>query len=415
MDITITPAKLHGNVQIPSSKSISHRALICAALAKGKSTVKNISMSEDISATINTLSALGAQFETAGNDVSVSGISVPASSAVLDCCESGSTLRFMIPVACALGTDAEFNGKGRLPQRPITIYTRELSKNGISFEYSGTMPFQVSGKLKSGKYEIEGNVSSQFITGLLLALPLCSGDSEIVLTSVLESEPYVDITINCLEDFGIEIKRTDNGYFIRGNQEYKAADYTVEADFSQAAFFIAANAVGNDIKIENLPVPSKSAQGDKKIIEIAERICYNRKTGVFDPIMINAADIPDLVPILSVLCSLSGSMTYITNAERLKLKESDRLESTADMIISLGGKIKKTDSGLIITPVKNFTGGTVDSFNDHRIAMAAAIAATAAKGKVIIKGFDSIKKSYPDFLSDYQKLGGNVHNGIIMA
>ncbi len=415
MDITITPSKLNGKVKIPSSKSISHRALICAALAKGNSYVKNISMSDDISATIDTLSALGAHFETKGNDVLVSGIETPSSSAVLDCCESGSTLRFMIPVACALGTAAEFTGKGRLPQRPINIYTRELSKKGIVFDYNSTMPFSVSGKLKSGRFEIEGNVSSQFITGMLLSLPLCSGDSEIILTSHLESEPYVDITINCLKAFGIMINKTENGYFIKGDQKYKPADYTVEADFSQAAFFIAANAIGNDIDFENLPDASCSAQGDKKIIEIAERICYNKKTGVFDPITINASDIPDLVPILSVLCSLSGSITYITNAERLKLKESDRLESTAKMITDLGGSITKSDNGLTISPVQSFKGGTVDSFNDHRIAMAAAIAATASSDKVIIKGFESIKKSYPDFLSDYKKLGGNVHNGIIMA
>ena len=415
MDITITPAKLCGKVKIPSSKSISHRALICAALAEGKSTVKNISMSDDISATMDTLSALGAHFEINGCDVEVTGITQTSSSAVLDCCESGSTLRFMIPVACVLGTNAEFTGKGRLPQRPITIYTRELSKKGISFEYSNTMPFSVSGKLESGKFEIEGNVSSQFITGLLLALPLCSGDSEIVLTSHLESKPYVDITISCLKSFGIEISETDNGYFIKGGQKYKPTVYSVEADFSQAAFFIAANVIGNSIEFENLPDASESAQGDKKIIEIADTICYNKRMGVFDPIMIDASDIPDLVPILSVLCSLSGSVTYITNAERLKLKESDRLESTAKMITDLGGKIQKEDSGLTIFPVSFFEGGTVDSFNDHRIAMAAAVAATASKGKVIIKGFESIKKSYPDFLSDYQKLGGNVHNGIIMA
>lgn len=415
MDITITPAKLSGKVTIPSSKSISHRALICAALASGKSTIKNISMSDDIQATMDTLSALGADFKINGSDVEVSGIVTPSPSALLDCSESGSTLRFMIPVACALGTEAVFTGKGRLPQRPVTIYTRELSKKGISFDYSGTMPFSVSGKLGSGIFETEGNVSSQFITGLLLALPLCSGDSEIVLTSHLESEPYVDITVSCLNSFGIDIQKTDKGYFIKGNQKYKPACYTVEADFSQAAFFIAANVLGNSIEFENLPDASESAQGDKKIIEIAETICYNRKTGVYAPIMIDASDIPDLVPVLSVLCSLSGSITHITNAERLKLKESDRLESTAKMISDLGGKIEKEDSGLTISPVPFFKGGTVDSFNDHRIAMAAAIAATASKENVIIKGFESIKKSYPDFLSDYQKLGGNVHNGIIMA
>lgn len=414
MDLTITPKKLSGNVNIPASKSISHRALICAALADGISEIKNVTMSEDIHATMDVLTKLGASFTINGNCITVSGIHTPSDNAVLNCNESGSTLRFIIPVACALGTTSEFHGKGRLPQRPISIYTRELSDKGITFDYNNTMPFSVSGKLTGGEYHIEGDISSQFITGLLLALPLCEKDSVIKLTSTLQSRPYVDITTDCLRHFGIQITETENEYIIKGNQKYRSCNFDVEADFSQAAFFITANAIGNNINIDNLPDPALSAQGDKKIIEIAESICYNKKAGVFEDITIDASDIPDLVPTVSVLCSLSGCRTFITNAQRLRIKESDRLETTAQMINNLGGNVTVTEDGLVIMPVDKFTGGTVDSFNDHRIAMAAAIAASVATGRVFIKNFDSIKKSYPDFLTDYKKLGGTVQNGIIL-
>lgn len=414
MDLTIIPGLLSGNVHIPSSKSVSHRALICAALAEGISKITDISMSEDICATIDTLKALGADFNIYENTIEVKGINSPSENAVLNCGESGSTLRFMIPVACALGTKSEFQGRGRLPQRPIDIYVRELSEKGIKFNYNNTMPFSVEGTLKGGEYSVEGNVSSQFITGLLLALPLCSEDSKIILTSVLQSEPYVNITISCLKHFGVNVEKTEYGYFIKGGQKYKAADYASEADFSQAAFFITANAIGNNITIDNLPDLEISAQGDKKIIEIANTLCYNKKAGIKDIFFINASDIPDLVPILSVLCSLSGCETHITNAERLRIKESDRLMTTSMMINNLGGNVAVTDDGLIIKPVEKFTGGIVDSFNDHRIAMAAAIAASCSSENVTILGFESIKKSYPDFLRDYINLGGKTENGIIM-
>jgi len=415
LNIKITPGKLSGSVNIPSSKSISHRALICAALADGTSVIKNISMSDDINATIEVMTALGAEFKTEGSTVTVKGISTPSEKAVLNCCESGSTLRFIIPVAAALGVGSEFNGKGRLPKRPIDIYTRELTKYGVKFDHTpGEMPFYMNGRLTGGKFYIEGDVSSQFITGLLLALPLCSEDSEIIMTSELQSKPYVDITISCLNTFGITVTETENGYSVKGGQKYTAHDYTVEADFSQAAFFVAANTMGNYIELSNLPDIDSSSQGDKKIIEIAGRLCYNKMAGISETTYINASDIPDLVPIISVMCSLSGSETVITNAERLRIKESDRLETTAALINGIGGNVEITDDGLKIHPVSHFTGGSVSSFNDHRIAMAAAIAATASDSEVTVSGFEAINKSYPDFLKDYIKLGGIVTNGISM-
>ena len=408
MDIRITPSKLNGTVSVPSSKSITHRMLICAGLADGISVIRNISFSKDIHATINAMKALGAEFEINGSSVTVTGIGrKSAENAVIDCCESGSTLRFMIPVAAVLGTAAEFRGQGRLPQRPITPYIREMSDKGITFNYDNTMPFSISGKLKGGKYCLEGDISSQFITGMLLALPLAENDSEIIMTSPLQSKPYADMTVRCLENFGIEINETDNGYYIKGNQHYKPYNTAVEGDYSQAAFFFVADAIGNNVKISNLA--DESIQGDKKIVEIISALCYNNSGNEKSVYSVDAENIPDLVPVLAVLCSLSGKTSEITGIQRLKIKESDRIISTADMINSLGGKAIPSDDSLLIKPVESFIGGTVDSCGDHRIVMSAAIAATRARGDVVILNADAVEKSYPDFFSDFNNIGGKAN------
>lgn len=406
MDVVIQPAKLSGDVSIPSSKSYAHRALICAALAEGNSVINGISMSKDIEATISAMNALGADCRVGDSGkVYVSGISNPSEKAVIDCNESGSTLRFVIPIAAALGASAEFQGRGRLPERPINIYTRELSKKGILFNYNSTMPFDITGKLVSGVYEIEGDVSSQFITGLLFALPMLEGDSVIELTSKLESEPYVDITIDCLKKFGIKIEKRDDEYFIKGSQKYSPCDFTVEGDFSQAAFFYTANALGSNINLQNLN--KNSVQGDKKILDIIEEMCYNgNELKKFDA---DCSDIPDLVPILTVLGCFGTETSRIYNAKRLKIKESNRLDAISVTLNKLGGKVSVTEDGLIIEPVKFFCGGTVESFGDHRIVMSAAIAASKAEGDVIIKGAEAVEKSYPDFFRDYNNLGGKAN------
>ena len=401
MNIKINPTKLKGYVNIPASKSIAHRMLICSALANGKSIIGNINYSKDIEATINAMKALGAEVFTDKNNAEINGITHTPEKSVIDCNESGSTLRFIIPVATALGIKTEFHGRGRLPQRPIDIYTRELSKHGITFDYNNTMPFTVSGQLTNGIYEIEGNVSSQFITGLLFALPLLNGDSEIVMTSHLESRPYVDITIDVLKKFGIIIEETEKGFHIKGIQTYKAYSGNVEGDFSQAAFFYVANSLGSSITLGNLN--TNSVQGDKKIIEI---INQTEQNGFFNA---DCSDIPDLVPVLAVLASFGKKTSTIYNAERLKIKESNRLETTAELINNLGGDVKITDDGLIIRPTNNMHGGTIESFGDHRIVMAGAVMATALKEELIINGAEAVTKSYPDFFEDYKKLGGNVN------
>ena len=372
MDIRISPSRLCGQLSVPASKSCAHRSIICAALADGVSHLSGVTMSKDIEATIGAMTALGAEFTVSGGDITVKGAGGRhAHDCVIDCNESGSTLRFIIPIAAALGSRTEFRGRGRLPQRPIDIFIRELGKNGTVFDYHNTMPFTLSGGLKNGRFEIEGDVSSQFITGLLFALPLLDGDSEIVLTSHLESRPYVDITIDTLRRFGVSVEETENGFRVRGGQHYVSRDEHIEGDYSQAAFFCVANALGSDVKLDNLL--ADSVQGDKKILEIISDMCYNGNIGHYSA---DCSDIPDLVPILAVLGAFGSGDSVIYNAKRLKIKESDRL---------------------------------VDSFGDHRIVMAAAIAATAIDGEVIIKGAEAAEKSYPAFFDDYRKLGGKAN------
>ena len=405
MDLRITPHKLSGTVHIPASKSMAHRAIICAALSGGTSHITGVTFSKDIYATLAVMKALGAEYSINGDEITVSGIGTPSAEATADCCESGSTLRFLIPVAAALGTKTTFLGQGRLPERPITPYLRELPPRGITFDYPNTMPFTIEGRLQPGEFRLEGDISSQFITGLLFALPLLNGDSDIVLTSPLQSKPYADMTIDCMAKFGVTVTETESGYHIAGNQTYRAADLAVEGDFSQAAFFFAANALGNAVTLEN--IPQNSVQGDRKIVEILREMWYNNK----ETLLVNAADIPDLVPILAVAASLCPRNVRIYGAERLRIKESYRLETTAALLNALGGSVQITPDGLDITPVSGFTGGTVDSAGDHRIAMCAAIAATRASGDVIVRGAHCVEKSYPAFFEDYQSLGG-ITNGI---
>ncbi len=404
MNIKIEPSSLSGTVKIPSSKSISHRMLISAALADGVSEITGVSSSKDIEATINCLKALGADISDNNGKITVRGIKTPSEKATLDCCESGSTLRFLIPIASALGTEATFLGKGKLPERPITPYLREMPKYGVSFDYNNTMPFTVSGKLGGGEYLLEGDISSQFITGLLFALPLCREDSRIKMLSPLESKPYADMTIDCMRKAGIEITETPDGYIIPGNTGYKPFTSSVEGDYSQGAFFFVANAIGSDIAVENLL--AESVQGDKKILEIIEDMCYNDKSGKLSHFEVSVEDIPDLVPILAVLGSFGDKPSVIKGAKRLKIKESDRLIAISDALNRIGGKVTALEDGLIIEPVKEFTGGTADSFNDHRIVMSLAIASTRSKAPVIITNAEAVTKSYPDFFTEFNKLGG---------
>lgn len=402
MDIKIIPNILSGKVSVPPSKSVAHRMIIAAALTDGTSTISNIFPSVDITATMDCMKALGAKISFSGDTAVVEGIRSVPDKAVLNCHESGSTLRFLIPVGCALGVNAKFIGSGKLPQRPLTTLLNELPKHGASFVLPNNgenLPLIVNGKLTGGRFYVDGNVSSQFITGLLFALPLLDGDSEIVLTSPLQSKPYVDITIGVLRDFDCEINETESGYFVKGNQRFKPFSGAVEGDFSQAAFFYTANTLGSSIEICGLN--ENSLQGDKRIAEICKCVAVNGSAFELD-----CSDIPDLVPILSVLGCFCKGKSRITNAARLRIKECDRLAAMEDCLNKIGGKVKSLPDGLEIDGVGSLKGGEVECFNDHRIAMSMAIAATRCENPLILRGAECVSKSFPNFFEVYKSLGG---------
>ncbi len=388
MNVVITPKKLEGRIDAVSSKSVAHRMLICAALADEKSEIQIDTTSLDIEATISALESMGARIEKRGNICTVTPVS-DGNDAFVDCNESGSTLRFLVPVGASLGKKCVFTGRGRLPERPMSTLTDVLKTHGVSVGEG--FPIEIEGKLKSGKYTVDGSVSSQFITGLLLALVQVGG-GEIEVTGEMQSRSYIDITLSVMEKFGVKVEEKGNT-FIVPDKKFKASLSRAEGDWSNAAFFLAA-----DIEVGNLDMYSK--QGDKKIVSVLEEL---KKEG---EISVDVSDIPDLVPIIAIKASVRKGRTNIINAERLKLKESDRILSTVSMINSLGGKAEGTENSIIIEGTEKLKGGKVDSFNDHRIVMASAIGAVYCEGDVEILGAEAVRKSYPDFFEDYKKLGG---------
>ena len=398
----------------PPSKSDVHRAIICAALSKGVCTIAPVALSEDILATIRCVEALGAVTRIENKVLTVDGSGMFRSkTAALDCGESGSTLRFLIPVAAAGGVTATFTGSGRLPERPIGIYTDALPKAGVRCETEGGLPLTVSGALQSGVFEIPGDVSSQFISGLLFALPLLPRDSRIVLTTPVQSVGYINMTIRTMAKFGIEIGVMDNGWYIRGKQHYVPSDYRTDGDWSQAAFFLTAGAVGGDVTVTGANIDS--AQGDRRIAAILRDFGAEvRQDGgtvrvISRPLRavgIDASQIPDLVPVLAVCASFAQGTTRIFNAARLRIKESDRLRTTAALLNSLGGNVKELPDGLEITGVPQLAGGSADGCNDHRIVMSAAVCAACSAGEITCTDAMSVNKSYPDFYEDYGRIGG---------
>ena len=398
MDIKITPNKLGGIITVPASKSISHRAVICAALADGESVISNHLECVDTEATMGAMSALGAKIAVDGSTVTVNGISVPSKKADINCHESGSTLRFLMPVAAALGTESTFFGRGKLPERPVTPYFTEFEKHGIIFNEK-KMPYRFSGKLTSGEYTMSGDISSQFITGLLFALPLLDGNSRITLTSPLQSKPYVDITIDCMKKFGVSVSEDEKGYTIKGNQRFTPCDYTVEGDMSQAAFFLVGNCIGGNMTLSGLN--PRSVQGDKAILQITRDFAESNA-----PFDIDAEQIPDLVPILTVLGTFGKGTSFIRNCARLRIKECDRLAAISTELNKLGAKVEIVGDMLKIEGVEQLNGGVCDSWNDHRIAMSLAIASQRCTDDLTITGANCVEKSYPDFFEDFGKLGG---------
>ena len=414
MNVTMKPFKANGTVFAPPSKSDAHRAIICAALSGGVCTISPIALSDDIRATIGCVEALGATAKIDNKTLTVDGTGVFSNkTATLDCGESGSTLRFMIPVAAAGGVESTFLGRGRLPERPLGVYADVLPEKGVSFETEGGLPLKISGQLKSGVYRVSGSVSSQFITGLLFALPLLRGDSDIILTSPIQSAGYINMTIRTMAKFGVEVDILDNGWHIRGRQRYVPSDYTTDGDWSQAAFFLVAGAVSGDVEVLNANIDS--SQGDRRIaallrefgaevIQDGDRIRV--KKSPMSAIVIDASQIPDLVPVLAVCACFADGVTHITNAERLRIKESDRLKTTAQLINSLGGKVRELPDGLEITGTGRLYGGFAEGFGDHRIVMSAAVCASGAAEKILCTDALSVNKSYPGFYDDFAKIGG---------
>ncbi len=418
MITTIRPRKLKGTIDVPPSKSVSHRLLIAAALGDGTSHLENLLVSEDTEATRDVLEGFGVEVQGTLSCPRVTGrrdLLLP--SKALDCRESGSTIRFLLPLGGLVSGPVTFTGSPGLSLRPLSVYKTLFDEKHIAYESGGELPFTVEGRLSPGIYSMTGDVSSQFISGLLFTLPLLEGDSRIVLTTDLESADYVALTLQTLETFGITVERDSNrSFFIPGGQQYRPQAVSADADYSQAAFYLVAGALGSDLKLRGLD--ENSAQADRRILEILEaagvRIHRSAEALWAEPTtpvgcQIDVSQCPDLVPILAVLATFSKGVTTIVGAARVRIKESDRLRAISTELNKLGARIEEQAEGLVIHGVDRLQGGEVSGWNDHRIVMALAIAATRSEDPVRIHGSEAVSKSYPTFFNDYIALGGDVY------
>ena len=415
MKRTISPGARTGRVHIPASKSQAHRLLICAALGEETCEIVCDGISADIAATAECLRALGAKVERTETGFRISPIQkVPEGCCELLCGESGSTLRFLLPVVGALGAQVAFHREGRLPQRPLAPLDGVLTAHGMTLSEEGDL-LLCSGQLQAGNYEIAGNVSSQYISGLLMALPRLTGESTLTVTGTLESAAYIAMTEDALRLSGVEFSKNGASYAIPGGQRFRLPVRTaVEGDWSNAAFFLCMGALSKGgVRVEGLNL--KSSQGDRGVLDVLrafgaevgeEGDTVTVKRGALHGVTINAAPIPDLIPVLSVVASVAAGETRVENASRLRLKESDRLQSTANLLRALGGRVEEKEDGLVITGVPALHGGAVETQNDHRLAMSAATAACAATGEVTVDNDACVAKSYPRFWEDYGSLKG---------
>ena len=418
MTVTIQPGSASGIVQAIGSKSVAHRQLICAALADKPTHVFCENQSQDIAATVRCLQSLGASIWHEGGAYRVVPIHrerIPQP-CTLNCGESGSTLRFLVPVVCALGVTATFQMAGRLAQRPMEPLATQLREHGCTITHdpvAGQMA--VSGQLKSGTFTIPGNVSSQFITGLLFALPLLGGESSLVVEGELESRAYVDLTLSALQTFGITPPQSGGAWTISPAVFRSPGTLRVEGDWSNAAPWLCMGVLGGEgVTVEGMD--PNSLQGDKAVCDILARMGgqvrgTTARPGTLTPTTIDARNIPDLVPVLSAVAAAIPGQTQVTGAARLRLKESDRLTTTAQTLNALGGDVEETREGLIIRGRARLTGGTVDAQGDHRIVMLAAVASVVCAGPVTITGAEAIRKSYPTFWDDLRGLGKEVTEG----
>lgn len=406
--------KLVGEVSPPPSKSILHRYIIGSSLAKGISKIENISFSDDIIATIEAMKKLGANIEKKDNYLLIDGSKTfdkeYLNNSEIDCNESGSTLRFLFPLSIVKENKVLFKGKGKLFKRPLSPYFENFDKYQIKYSHVNENEILLDGELKSGEYEIDGNISSQFITGLLLSLPLLNGNSKIIIKGKLESSSYIDITLDCLSKFGVKIiNNSYQEFIIEGNQTYKSGNYEVEADYSQVAFFLVANSIGSDIKINGLN--NNSLQGDKKIIDFISEIDNWNKN---EKLILDGSETPDIIPILSLKACISKKEIEIVNIARLRIKESDRLSATVQELSKLGFDLIEKEDSILINSRKDFNKINnspvyLSSHSDHRIAMTVAIASSCYEDEIILDNLDCVKKSYPNFWEVFLSLGGKIY------
>lgn len=404
MDVRITPRSLSGAVTPPPSKSMTHRLLIAAALGGGVSAVENVVLSRDVEATLRSLAALGASWkQSAPGVLQMTGFGGHYTGSDLprfDCGESGSTLRFLLPVALSTAGGGVFTGRGRLLNRPLEPYFELFDERGVTHALHGGA-LAVGGTLRSGEYRLPGNVSSQFFTGLLFALPLLDGPSRIVPTSPVESRSYLSLTLDALAAAGVSVSEDPSlsGAFSVSPAVYHPFVRTVEPDWSQAAFWYAANFLNGDVKPEGLHFDS--LQGDRVVADLYWKLARPGDTEI------DLSDCPDLLAPLAVMAAVRRGETRFTHAARLRFKESDRLRTVTALLRALGCAAEEGPDTLTVRGGE-LAGGTVDGAGDHRIVMAAAVAACACAGPVLIRGAEAVDKSYPSFWDDYQRLGGDV-------
>ena len=416
MNKTILPGARTGEVHIPASKSQAHRMLLCAAMGENEVTLRCRGLSKDILATVACLKALGASVDAEGEVLHLRPVSAPPPGlCLLPCGESGSTLRFLLPLVGALGASAVFEREGRLPERPIEPLGRELCRNGMDIRSDGAR-LSCSGQLRPGAFSLPGNISSQYISALLMTLPLLEGESTLHMEGTLESAAYVAMTEEVLRLGGVRTEKTGYGYRIPGGQRCRfAPELSVEGDYSNAAFFLCAGALSErGIRVTGLDPQSR--QGDRAIVPLLEEMgaqvasdgsSVTVKRDALHGITIDASPIPDLIPVLSVVAAAASGETRVIHAQRLRLKESDRLHSTTQMLRALGAEAEELPDGLVIRGGRTLAGGTVDACGDHRIAMSAAVAGGICRGAVTICGSECVQKSYPDFWTDFQQLKGD--------
>lgn len=418
MIATVQKGCLSGEIPAIASKSYAHRLLMAAALADRPTTVRCATVSDDILATARVLTAMGASVERTDAGFVVEPISTCPVGPTLDCGESGTTERFILPIACALGLDAAVTGSGRLPERPLSPLYEELQAHGIDLSPQGVFPLHARGRLPAGDYSLAADVSSQFIGGLLFALSVVPGKSTLTLTGRIESAPYIDMTLDVLALFGASITRTDDGrrFEIEGRTRLASPGAAaVEGDWSNAAFWLCAGALGRGVTLTGLRADSR--QGDRAVADILKAFgadvsltedAVTVRPGTLTGMTVDAAQIPDLVPVLAVVAAFAEGETRFLNAGRLRIKESDRLKTTRELLERLGADVDELPDGLVVRGRGTLAGGECEGANDHRIVMSAAVAGARTQHPVVIRGAQAVRKSYPGFFDDFARLGGLV-------